>query len=258
MDLSEVPGTSFRRHPWEVARAEFMHAVLRDAGLLGARRNVLDVGAGDGYLARQLVPGLPEGSRWVCFDLHYTDAELARFGHPREPGLTFTRHPPTGRFGLLLLLDVIEHVVDDRAFLRGLIRDNLEPGAAVLISVPAWQALYTRHDESLKHHRRYSPAGARALLTDVGLEVSRSGGLFHSLLAPRMAMAAAEKLLRFMGVKPRAPSNLGGWRAGPAISAAVEAALAVDAAIGRRAAAAGLTLPGLSFWALAHVGGVAT
>ena len=63
MDLSEVSGTNQRRHPWEVARARFFRRVLQDAGVLAAPRAVLDVGSGDGYLARELLDGLPEGSQ---------------------------------------------------------------------------------------------------------------------------------------------------------------------------------------------------
>jgi 16S rRNA G1207 methylase RsmC len=77
MDLREMPDAPFRRHPWEVARARFFAQVLSDAGWLDAPRAVLDVGAGDGFLARQLLERLPAGSRVVCFDSEYRSSSCS-------------------------------------------------------------------------------------------------------------------------------------------------------------------------------------
>ena len=253
MDLSEVPGTSFRRHPWEVARARFFARLLRDAGLGTTPKAVLDVGAGDGYLTGTLLGDLPAGSTAVCFDAHYTDEDLRLFGARAPAGVTFARQRPAGRFDLILLLDVIEHVPDDRAFVGPFVADHLAPGGVVLVSVPAWPALFSRHDEALKHYRRYRPAACRALLADVGLAVRRSGGLFHSLLLPRALGVAGERVLAGLGRRSAAPPNLGAWRGGRALTAVVEGALAADNVLSRAVARLGPavpSLPGLSFWAL--------
>jgi SAM-dependent methyltransferase len=253
MDLSEMPGALLRRHPWEVARARFFGRVLRDAGLLGAARRVLDVGAGDGYLAGTLLAELPAGSSAVCFDAHYSDEDLRRFGEGSSPGLSFSRERPAGRFDLILLLDVVEHVADDRGFLGAFVTDSLAPGGVVLVSVPAWPALFSRHDEALKHYRRYRPAACRALMAEVGLTIRRSGGLFHSLLVPRALAVVGERLLTSLGRRPAVPSNLGDWRGGRAISTAVGGGLAADTFLSRLLARLGPSvpaLPGLSFWAL--------
>jgi predicted RNA methylase len=84
MDLTEVPGTSLCRHPWEIARARFFGRVLADAGRLAAPWTVLDVGAGDGYLARTLLAASPAGSRVVCLDPNYSDDDLRRFALRRS------------------------------------------------------------------------------------------------------------------------------------------------------------------------------
>jgi SAM-dependent methyltransferase len=250
MDLTEVPGAPFRRHPWEVARARFFRRVLTDAGLLGRPRAVLDVGSGDGYLARTLLDGMPAGSSVLCLDANYSAEDLRRFADPPRAGLGFARERPGDAFDLLLLLDVIEHVPDDRAFLRELLAANLGAGGAVLVSVPAWPALFSSHDEALKHYRRYTPAACRAVLGEVGLRVTRSGGVFHSLLAPRLLAVTGERLRRRLGGKPPPPTNLGQWEGGRAVSAVVERALALDNGLSRLAARVGGSLPGLSFWAL--------
>jgi SAM-dependent methyltransferase len=250
MDLHEVSAASRRRHPWEVTRARFFRRVLADAGALGSPRAVLDVGAGDGYLARGLLAALPTGSQVVCLDPHYTDEDLRRSAAEPRAGLSFVREAPERRFDVVMLLDVIEHVPDDRTFLGGFVARSLAPGGLALVSVPAWQPLFSTHDTALKHYRRYSPAACRALLEDVGLTAVRGGGLFHALIAPRLLAVAGEKAQRLFGRAPAPPSNLGEWRGGAFVSGAVERALAVDNALSHALARRGLSLPGLSVWAL--------
>jgi SAM-dependent methyltransferase len=250
MDLSEVSSAGGRRHPWEVARARFFRRVLADAGALAGPHAVLDVGAGDGYLARELLGALPAGSEVVCLDPHYTDEDLGRAAAAPRAGLAFAREAPERRFDVVLLLDVVEHVADDRAFLGDLVARRLAPGGLVLVSVPAWQPLFSTHDTALKHYRRYSPAACRALLEDVGLRAVTGGGLFHALLAPRVLEVAREKVVGLLGRAPAAPANLGHWRGGAFVTEALERALAVDNALSLALARRGLGLPGLSVWAL--------
>jgi SAM-dependent methyltransferase len=250
MDLTEIPAGTFRRHPWEVARARFFARVLEGAGLVATPQAVLDVGAGDGYLAGTILGSLPVGSTVICFDSHYTPADLTRYGQTAHTGVSFVDRPPPARFDVLMLLDVIEHVADDRAFLTEIVGRNLAPGGSVLVSVPAWQRLFGQHDLALKHHRRYSPAACRDLLEACGLRIVRSGGLFHSLLLPRSAAVVAERLLGFLGRRPPSRRPETEWRSHAALASIVERALAADNAITHALTQRGLALPGLSFWAL--------
>jgi SAM-dependent methyltransferase len=252
MDLHEVPGTPFRRHPWEVARARFFARVVQAAGCFEHPCQVLDVGAGDGFLGRQLLREMSPGSAVVCVDPHYTDQDLAAFGDPPglTAGLSFQRTRPAGRFDVVLLLDVIEHVQDDHAFLAEIVTESLAPDGIVLVSVPAWQFLFSQHDVELKHFRRYHPAACRALLESAGLTVVRAGGLFHSLLVPRLLQRLGEAARRSARAPAAAPTNLGQWRHGALTSSLVGLALAFDNRVSDWLARAGREAPGLSYWAL--------
>ena len=266
MDLREMRGLP-ARHPWELSRAHFFRTLLADEGLLGSGSRVLDVGAGDGYLARELAAAMPADGEVVCFDTHYSEQHLCKL--EQEAGGTsrvrFTRDSPEGLFDLVLLLDVIEHVEDDRALLASLLRDRLQQGGAVLVSVPAWQALYTRHDLFLGHYRRYRPAELHRLLAQLGLHRVRHGGLFHGLLLPR-ALEKLSELVRGIrshpvteglrndktnaAVGPEGEMGIGGWNHGPTLTAAVTTALAADNVLSGLVSRAGVGLPGLSTWAL--------
>ena len=61
------------------------------------------------------------------------------------------------------------------------------PGRTRSSRCPAWQPLFTQHDVALRHFRRYAPDQGARLLETGGLEIVRKGGLFHSLLLPRLA-----------------------------------------------------------------------
>jgi len=251
MDLTEARGAPTRRHPWEVARAKFFRKLLRGVGLSDAPRTALDVGAGDGYVARTLLADLPPGSRMVCYDVHYTDADLDAYAASSIDGLSFTRQRPAGRFDVVLLLDVLEHVPDDHAFLKELIADTLAPGGTVMVSVPAWQRLFSKHDEALNHYRRYSPIALRAMLSEAGLVVRKSGGAFHTLLLSRALAVANERVRRWIGQEPVRPPNLGEWRGSAGVSAAIEGILFLDNALSHFSSRFGGGLAGLTIWAVA-------
>src|SRR5205807_1105221 len=85
-------------------------------------------------------------------------------------------------FDLAASLDVVEHLADDVAALREL-RRVVAPGGRLLVTVPAYQWLWSGHDEVNHHHRRYTrdslaQAGERA-----GWSEARTT-YFNSLLLP--------------------------------------------------------------------------
>jgi SAM-dependent methyltransferase len=238
VDLVEASGAATRRHPWEEARYRFFERILDEAGLLRAPTALLDAGAGDGWFTHQLCAEHP-ALEAVCWDA----------GYPQDPPprgrCRFTRRQPDRSFDVVLLLDVLEHVERDGAFLSSVVQTNVRPGGHLLFSVPAWQALFSSHDVRLRHVRRYSPRRARELLASAGLELVRGGGLFHSLLPVRALAKVAERLGLASG-----QAHAGEWNASAATSSIVAAALACDTRVSLMASAVAWDLPGLSWWAV--------
>lgn len=245
MDLREHQSTQ-QRHPWEVSRFRFLSAVLADQGLTRSARRVLDAGAGDAWFSQQLTARLDPDCRISCWDAEYTDDFMTQLRSTRPDTMTFSASRPAAQHDLILLLDVLEHVQDDRGFLRTLVKESLAPGGWLLFSVPAWPRLFSAHDTWLHHFRRYTPAQARGVLQESGLRIAKDGGLFHSLLAPRLATVMREKLPVSAG--PVAPAIA--WNQPQAVTRAVEWVLAADNQLSRVAANAGIQLPGLSYWAV--------
>lgn len=246
MDLLDAPLPDDARHPWEKARYGFFSDVLARHERLGGTKRVLDVGSGDGWFARNLLRASP-GMDITCWDVNYPEATR------EADGIHYRREKPTSRFDLLLMLDVLEHVEDDRGFLADLVTTNLEAGATVLFSVPAWQSMFSEHDRALHHFRRYSPSQASSVLEGAGLRIVEKGGLFHSLLLPRAVACGLERLGRG---GPVSASESSAWHAPRWVTSVVDGALALDGRVSRFASKRGLAMPGLSFWALAVNGAV--
>lgn len=74
------------------------------------------------------------------------------------------------RFDAIVLINVLEHILDDRAALDGL-RQRLVPGGHLLLFVPALELLFSRLDEKLGHYRRYHLGALRRLVEQAGLTV---------------------------------------------------------------------------------------
>jgi hypothetical protein len=245
MDLIERPESVVRRHPWEIARVRFFIRLVERLGLTAVTDSWLDVGAGDAWLAQQLRAVLPPTARLACWDVHYPTDLLEQPG--ALSGIEFSAVRPSGSFGGILMLDVIEHVRDDAAFVREVVEGSLAPGGWVLVSVPAYQWLFSSHDRALKHYRRYSPAEISTVLESAGLTVVARGGLFHGLLPVRGAQVLRERY------RPptQTPTGIGAWRGGARLTKVLTAALDAEArislAMGTRHVA---PLPGLSTWAL--------
>ena len=83
------------------------------------------------------------------------------------------------RFDTAVLVNVLEHLPDDRAAVRRL-RELVQPGGNVVIYVPAHRWLMSDFDRAIGHYRRYSKSGLRSLARDTGTTVEA----MHSVNLP--------------------------------------------------------------------------
>ena len=75
----------------------------------------------------------------------------------------------TEKADIVLAMDVLEHIHDDHSALIEW-KKTLKPNGLLLISVPAFQHLWSRHDIFLGHHKRYNKKGLNELVESVGFQ----------------------------------------------------------------------------------------
>lgn len=226
-------------HWWYRGRRRVIRAEL-DRLALPAGARILDAGCGSG---RTLVELADYGGEVCGIELSSDAAELARARGLGDVQVGRLEELPweDGAFDLITCLDVIEHVPDDVTALVEL-RRVARPGGWLLVTVPAYQALWSRHDEANHHYRRYSRSMLRTAARSAGWQIERVSSFNSLLLAPAAAVRLAQ---RRMGTRNGHSSDLD---MGPAwLNDVLERPMALEASwLGR-----GRTLPvGLSLLAV--------
>ena len=107
---------------------------------------------------------------------------------------------------LVLMMDVIEHVDDDVGLIRQYVK-GMSPDAFVVITVPAFQFLWSGHDVFLEHRRRYTRSSLERVVGAAGLICIRSRYFFGFLLPFVIMMRLLDRLRLGKGDK-RARSAL--------------------------------------------------
>jgi len=179
MDLKEedILGADIGRHWYYRSKA----AALRRAVAGLEPRHILDVGAGSGFFSRHLLAETRAQSA-LCVDIGYnSDRDDAVAGKP----VRYRRAIGPTECDLVLMMDVLEHVDDDRSLVRHYAA-NVPSGAHFLVTVPAFRFLWSGHDVFLEHKRRYRLAEIETALGDAGLKVVR-GAYYFGLVFPLAA-----------------------------------------------------------------------
>jgi SAM-dependent methyltransferase len=176
------------RHWWYRARREILARVIETRVKPPAGARILEIGCGTGHNLEML-------ARFGTVDaVEMDDAARAvasdRLGRPALMAtLPALEGVESGAYDLVALLDVLEHVEEDRASLASIAR-RLKPGGKILLTVPAHPWMWSAHDIVNHHKRRYTKRGFRAAIEEAGLRVELLT-YFNSLLFP---LAAAARL----------------------------------------------------------------
>lgn len=178
------------RHWWYQGRRRVLERSIERLHL-PAGALILDAGCGSG---RNMVDLARHGTV-TGVELSETSVQVARGRDVGEvvEGSLMDMPFDEDTFDLSVSLDVIEHLQDDVGALREL-RRVTKPSGALLVTVPAYQWLWSGHDVINHHHRRYS---RRTLLEPAQAAGWRmeSSTHFQTLLLPvAIVMRALERL----------------------------------------------------------------
>jgi SAM-dependent methyltransferase len=174
-------------HWWFRGRRQILDGVIGAMGLPGSAR-ILEAGSGTGGNLAMLA----RHGEVSAFEM---DPHARKLAADKATGRFTLRagscpHDipfPGEQFDLVCMFDVLEHIDEDVKTLAAL-RDHLAPGGRMLITVPAYQWLWSAHDTFLHHKRRYTARSLRQTFADSDLAVDRIT-YFNTLLLPLAAVA---------------------------------------------------------------------
>lgn len=193
-DLFEKEATYW----WNVSKREMVLSLLRSVQFPKGQREpglAVDLGCGAGYAATVFE------SNWrvVGVDVSRNALQLCkRRGLKRlcQVDMTHFSLPfKTGSLDLLLALDVIEHVEDDIHALAEC-RRILKDGGLLIVTVPAFMALWSPWDEALGHRRRYAASELADKSREAGLSIRKLTYMFFFIFPPAILIRGVKRLIQ--------------------------------------------------------------
>ena len=148
-------------HWWFRGRRKILTALLKAIAAPSRDVCVVDVGCGTGGNTHAF------SQIYSCVGID-PSMEAIAFAKSRFPGIrfvaadVFTLPEEISTADMVLLLDVLEHVKDDFAFVSGLL-SLMKPGAHLVMAAPNDPSLWGPHDKAFEHYRRYTPERFRML-----------------------------------------------------------------------------------------------
>ena len=175
------------KHWWFAARRQILLDVI-DQHVPGLGRNalILDAGCGTGgnlsFFAERL--------QGTVVGMEMDDFARATAGEKSGCRVEYGMLPDVipfenQAFELILLLDVLEHLEEEKETLLAL-KSKLKPGGQLLVTVPSYRFLWSPHDESHHHKRRYTRSELTTRLREAGFGITYSS-YFNTWLFPAIA-----------------------------------------------------------------------
>ncbi len=186
---------------WHVGRKSIISQQLKKLGLKGNPK-ILNIGCGTGGM----IPLFEQYGQVTNVDVSgEAIAFCKKLGYKNTIKYNGHKLPfKSSSFDMVVATDVLEHIEDDSGALKEWAR-VLRPNGHLLITVPAYQWLWSEHDESLHHHRRYTASQLHSKLNRQGYKViKRSYAISFSF-----PLIVGYRLLNSLGGKDKSNKDSG-------------------------------------------------
>ena len=170
-------------HWWFIGRRKYVQNLASRFRPNITKPNVLELGCGTGGN----ISMLSKFGDFTAIEMNEKAVGMAKKAHPSldeniRQGYLPDNLPVDGQFDMIFMLDVLEHIEDEHDALiavKKLVRDD----GRLFLTVPAYQWLWSDHDESNQHFRRYSKSQIISVLEQQGFKVEYCS-YFNTLLLP--------------------------------------------------------------------------
>lgn len=146
---------------------------------------IWELGGGDGRVGLQIAEA---GIGVISVEPLYEGcAKVAKMGLPVFSGVLSDLNLPDNSLQSVGFFDVLEHIEDDREFLKFL-HSKLSTRGLIFLTVPAHKWLFSQHDLALGHFRRYDKRNLSKILNECGFEVLINVSVFQILVIPALIL----------------------------------------------------------------------
>jgi len=167
------------------------YLVKRHLEKIDKLQKILDIGCGTGEMLSMLKK---------YGDVVGVDIAESALNYCRKRGLKVQKSNiikmpfDDNSFDVITMLDILEHVKNDHNGLKEVNR-ICKPRGKVLITVPAYNILWSDHDRALKHFRRYTAKEMMAKLDDSGFKTIKYSYVITTLFLPILIFRLVQKIL---------------------------------------------------------------
>jgi SAM-dependent methyltransferase len=247
MDLKERTSNG-KRHPWELSRTRNLIQICRKTIVNKNTISIGDIGAGDRYFDNQLIEKLKNDNIEPVIYAIDNKYENTISEQKEIVILNDISMLEKNSMDCIVMMDVLEHIKEDNKFLK-LVLERLKENGILIVTVPAFEILFSSHDIFLKHFRRYNYRGLQKLLLANNLQIIRSHYFYSSLCIVRWLQ------IKLKINKPEEKNvGIGMWKYSQKniITRSIDVFLDIDFKVNIILNKFGIRLPGLSLLAVSR------
>ncbi|HCT30817.1 MAG TPA: methyltransferase [Bacteroidales bacterium] len=175
MDLKEsgiLNSKTLYQHWYYRAKSKALLAIIENITPI----KILDIGAGSSIFSKILLD-MSNATKAICVDISYSKEYTEQYNNKH---IEYLKSYGAVDADLVLMMDILEHILDDALFLRDCC-SKLRSGTFIVVAVPAFPFLWSDHDIFLEHKRRYTLVQLEQLLISNGLTLIKSTYFFGTI-----------------------------------------------------------------------------